>query len=99
MPDTIDIPVPTPTDPAKPEKDKTMAMDLTIAGSLEAVILSQAQGHAFCMESGRLNHLAGVMSTREGLTHRIIGESGGGQARAQLPAGLGGVPTIPVKPI
>jgi len=75
-----------------------MAMDTTIAGSLEAVVLSQAQGHAFCMESGRLNHLAGVMSTREGLTHRIIGESGGGQARAQLPAGLGGVPTIPVKP-
>jgi len=30
---------------------------------------------------------------REGLTHRIIGESGGGQARSQQPAGQGGVPT------
>lgn len=68
-------------------------IDQTVAGSLDAVILSQAQGHAFGMENARLQHLAGVMSTREGLTHRIIGESGGGQARAFLPAGLGGTPT------
>lgn len=74
-----------------------MAMDATIAGSLEGVILSQAQGHAFAMEQGRLNHLAGVMNTREGLTHRIIGESGGGQARAFLPAGMGGTPTTGTK--
>jgi hypothetical protein len=38
--------------------------------------------------------LAGVMSTREGLVHRIVGESGGGQARAQLAGGKGGVPTV-----
>jgi hypothetical protein len=72
--------------------------DATIAGSLEAVVLSQAQGHAFVMETGRLNTLEGKTGYREGLTHRIIGESGGGQARAFLPAGLGGVPTIPVTP-
>lgn len=69
-----------------------MVMDST-ASSLELVAVTQAQGHAFCMEQARLQHLAGVMSTREGLTHRIIGESGGGQARAFLPAGLGGAPT------
>lgn len=71
-----------------------MSMDTTIAGAMEGVILSQAQGHAFMMEAARQNHLSGVMSTREGLTHRIIGESGGGQARAQLPGGMGGVPTV-----
>ena len=36
----------------------------------------------------------GKVGYREGLTHRIIGESGGGQARAQLPGGHGGVPTV-----
>lgn len=100
--DPLVIPVPgeSPGATVPPsEKEKPMALDATVAGSLDGVILSQAQGHAFCMEAGRLNHLAGVISTREGLTHRIIGESGGGQARAQLPAGLGGVPTIPVKPV
>ena len=70
-----------------------MSMDLTIAGSLEGVILSQAQGHAFVMEQGRLGMLEGKIGMREGLTQRLIGESGGGQARAFLPAGLGGVPT------
>lgn len=70
-----------------------MAMDATISGSLEAVVLSSAQGHNFCMEQGRLQHLAGVMSTREGLTHRVIAESGAGQMRAMLPAGIGGVPS------
>lgn len=48
-----------------------MAHDSTVAASMDAVILSQAQGHAFGMENARLQHLAGVMSTREGLTHRI----------------------------
>ena len=71
-----------------------MAATDRAAESMEAVIVGQAQGHAFALEQGRLNHLAGVMSTREGLTHRIIGESGGGQARAQLPGGMGGVPTV-----
>lgn len=70
-----------------------MAIDATIGGSLEAVILSQAQGHAFVMEQGRLGMLEGKVGYREGLTHRIIGESGGGQARAFLPGGQGGVPT------
>ncbi len=63
------------------------------AEAMELTLHTQTQGHAFIMEQGRLNHLAGVMSTREGLTHRIIGESGGGQARAFLPAGIGGAPT------
>ncbi len=59
----------------------------------ELTLHSQSQGHAFVMEQARLGHLAGVMSTREGLTHRIIAEAGGGQARAHLPAGQGGNPT------
>lgn len=63
------------------------------ASSMEAVFVSQAQGHAFIMEQGRVGMLEGKVGYREGLTHRIIGESGGGQARAQLPAGNGGVPT------
>ena len=63
------------------------------AESMEAVIVTQAQGHAFTMEQGRLGMLEGKVGYREGLTHRIIGESGGGQARAHLPAGQGGVPT------
>ena len=70
-----------------------MAMDATIAGSLEAVVVSMAQGHAFAMEQGRLGMLEGKVGMREGLTQRIIGESGGGQSRAHLPAALGGVPT------
>lgn len=73
-----------------------MAFAERSAEAMELTLHSQAHGHAFCMEQGRLNHLAGVMSTREGLTHRIIGESGGGQARAFLPAGMGGVPTTGV---
>lgn len=70
-----------------------MAMDATIAGSLEAVVLSQAQGHAFTMEQGRLGMLEGKVGMREGLTQRIIGESGGGQSRSQQPATKGGTPT------
>ena len=65
-----------------------------IASSLEAVVLSQAQGHAFIMEQGRTSLLEGKVGYREGLTHRIIGESGGGQSRAHLPGGAGGVPTV-----
>lgn len=73
-------------------EDKMSATDRA-AESMEAVIVSQAQGHAFTMEQGRLGMLEGKVGYREGLTHRIIGESGGGQSRAQLPAGQGGVPT------
>lgn len=64
--------------------------------AIQHAVVTSVQGHAFMMEAARQNHLSGVMSTREGLTHRIIGESGGGQARAQLPAGMGGVPTVKV---
>jgi len=71
-----------------------MAFDDRSAETQELTLHSQSQGHAFIMEQGRLNHLSGVMSTREGLTHRIINESGGGQARAHLPGGMGGVPTV-----
>lgn len=63
------------------------------AEGMEAVVLSQSQGHAFAMEQGRLGMLEGKVGYREGLTHRIIGESGGGQSRAHLPGGAGGVPT------
>lgn len=77
-----------------------MAFQERSAETMELTLHSQSQGHAFIMEQGRLNHLAGVMSTREGLTHRIIGESGGGQARAFLPAGMGGTPTTGIaKPV
>lgn len=72
------------------------SVDAQIATAMEAVILSQAQGHAFVMEQGRLGMLEGKVGYREGLTQRIIGESGGGQARAFLPAGIGGVPTTGV---
>jgi hypothetical protein len=71
-----------------------MAASERAAESMEAVIVSQAQGHAFTMERGRLDSLDGKLGMREGLTHRIVGESGGGQARAHLPAGKGGVPTV-----
>lgn len=64
------------------------------AESMEHVMTTSAQGHAFSMEQGRLGMLEGKVGYREGLTHRIIGESGGGQARAQLPGGNGGVPTV-----
>jgi len=70
-----------------------MAASERAAESMEAVIVTQAQGHAFVMEQGRLGTLEGKVGMREGLTQRIIGESGGGQSRSQQPAGQGGVPT------
>ena len=63
------------------------------AEAMEHVIVASSQGFAFSMEQGRLGMLEGKVGYREGLTHRIIGESGGGQSRAHLPAGKGGVPT------
>lgn len=71
-----------------------MAASDRAAEAMEAVILSQAQGHAHTMEQARLGMQEGKVGYREGLTHRIIGESGGGQARAFLPGGQGGVPTV-----
>lgn len=89
MPGSVDVL--TPGD-GQGEESEMSATDRA-AESMEAVIVSQAQGHAFTMEQGRLGMLEGKVGYREGLTHRIIGESGGGQSRAQLPAGAGGVPT------
>lgn len=80
-----------PGEPGR-ENDDMSATDRA-AEAMEGVIVSQAQGHAFAMEQGRLGMLEGKVGYREGLTHRIIGESGGGQSRAHLPAGQGGVPT------
>lgn len=68
--------------------------DDTIAGTLEAVVVSQAQGHAYVMEQGRLGHLEGKVGSREALSHRIISESGAGQSRAFLPGGMGGAPSV-----
>jgi len=65
-----------------------MAASERAAEAMEATIVTSAQGHAFVMEQGRLGMLEGKVGYREGLTHRIIGESGGGQARA----GAAGVP-------
>lgn len=70
-----------------------MAFAEISGGVLETALHTANHGHIFVMEQGRLNHLSGVMSTREGLVHRVINESGGGQARAFLPAGYGGAPT------
>jgi len=81
-------------EPGAPAGENDMSATDRAAESMEAVIVSQAQGHAFTMEQGRLGMLEGKVGYREGLTHRIIGESGGGQARAQLPGGQGGVPTV-----
>ena len=61
--------------------------------SLEMVATAQAQGHAFGMEQGRLGMLEGKVGFREGISYRVIGESGAGQARSQQPAGAGGTPT------
>lgn len=69
------------------------AFDAQAGAAMEHVLVTSAQGHAFVMEQGRLGMLEGKIGMREGLTQRIIGEAGGGQARAFLPAGLGGIPT------
>lgn len=95
MPDDVTLEIPVTVSPAEPMGEGVMDMAAAdrAAEAMEGVIVTQAQGHAFCMEQGRLGLLEGKVGYREGLTHRIIGESGGGQARAQLPGGKGGVPT------
>jgi len=70
-----------------------MAASERAAEAMEHVIVTSTQGHAFAMEQGRLGMLEGKVGYREGLTHRIIGESGGGQTRSQQAAGQGGTPT------
>jgi len=69
-----------------------MAATDRAAEAMEHVVVTSAQGHAFVMEQGRLGMLEGKVGYREGLTHRIIGESGGGQVRSHQPAGAGGTP-------
>ena len=61
--------------------------------SNEAVAVSQSQGFAFVQEQGRIGMLEGKVGMREGLSYRIIGESGAGQTRSQQAAGAGGTPT------
>jgi len=61
--------------------------------AMEHVIVTSAQGHAFAMEQGRLGMLEGKVGMREGLTHRVITESGSSQSRSQQSAGAGGTPT------
>lgn len=90
MPD-VEVDVLTPGDGQ--QGDETMSADVTIATAMEATILTSQQGHTFVMEAGRLGVIEGKVGYREGLTHRIIGESGGGQTRSQQPAGQGGVPS------
>lgn len=71
-----------------------MAADATIATIIEGTLATAMHGHVFVMEQGRIGMLEGKVGMREGLTQRIIGESGGGQARAFLPGGMGGTPTV-----
>jgi hypothetical protein len=75
-----------------------MAVDPTIdanaGAAISATIVTQVQGHAFLMEAMRHAATAGVVGAREGITQRLISEAGSGQARAQLPGGAGGVPTV-----
>ena len=52
------------------------------AEAMEHVVVTSGQGHAFTMEQGRLGMLEGKVGMREGLTHRVISESGAGQTRA-----------------
>lgn len=71
-----------------------MAFDDRASEAMQHCLIDSQNGFAFCMEQGRIGMLEGKVGYREGLTHRIIGESGGGQARAHLPGGAGGVPTV-----
>ena len=64
------------------------------AESMETCLVSMAQGTAYVMEAQRHASNAGSLGMREGLSYRIVEESGSGQSRAQLPGGSGGVPTV-----
>lgn len=85
--DPLEIPVP------GTKASSVMAATDRAAEAMEANIVNGAIGGTFVMEQGRLAHLAGVIGSREALSHRIISESGGGQTRSQQPAGQGGTPT------
>jgi hypothetical protein len=71
-----------------------MAASDRAAEAMELNVVTASQGHVFVLEQGRIGMLEGKMGMRESLAHRVINESGGGQSRAQLPGGLGGVPTV-----
>ena len=71
-----------------------MAFTERSAEVMELTLHSMSQGHSFVMEQGRLNHLSGVMTSRQANAERMLSEAGSGQARAFLPGGTGGVPTV-----
>lgn len=79
--------------PAEGSGENEMGFAERSGEAMELTLVSQAEGHAFVMEQGRLGMLEGKVGYREGLAHRVIGESGGGQSRSQQPAGQGGTPT------
>ena len=70
-----------------------MAFSERAAEGMSHVMVTSSQGHSFTMEQARIGMLEGKVGYREGLSHRIISESGGSQSRSQQPAGLGGTPT------
>lgn len=72
---------------------KESSMDEVTKAAMNANMVHAAAGLTFVLEAGRQAHLSGIVGSREALSHRIIGESGGGQTRSQQPAGAGGTPT------
>lgn len=66
-----------------------MAATDRCAEAMEHAVVTATQGHTFVMEQGRLGHLEGKVGSREGLTHRIISESGSGFARQGVPQKAG----------
>ena len=83
--DPLEIPV--------PGDEELSKMDAVTAAAMQANMVHAVQGLTFVIEQGREAHLAGIVGSREALSHRIIGESGGGQTRSQQAAGAGGTPT------
>ena len=71
-----------------------MAWEAVAQAAVEHCMATSMQGHAFSMEAQRYGFMEGKVGSREGLTHRIIAESGAGQSRAFLPGGMGGPPTV-----
>lgn len=84
--DPLEIPLPG-------TKESSEMSEATAREAMDANMINAAAGLTFVLEQGRTAHLSGVIGSREALSHRIIGESGGGQTRSQQPAGAGGTPT------
>ena len=59
---------------------------------MEALMVSIGNGHAFLTEAARAALIEGRVGSREALSHRIIGESGSGWARALQPGVHPGTP-------